>query len=239
MDEAGQYRGPQGGEMLDTLEALKEKMVLLCKVLQKQGMLDGYGHLSARLPGDRILSTPHMPPGKVALRDLIVIDLSGHKLEGFGEPNGETPMHTAIYRVRPDVQCILHYHPDEVVAVSVTTGIKVVANCGVHFYRGTPIYDSPLLIRNDELGDKVAATLADRNAVLLRGHGGTVVANDLDTLLRLGVDLVRTARIQIMAASLGAAKTHTEAECEQMGKGRERPDANRRFVDYYISELVG
>ena len=224
--------------MPDTVEFLKEKMVLCCKVLQKQGMLDGYGHLSARLPGDRILSTPHMPPGKVALRDLIVIDMVGQKLEGPGEPNGETPMHTSIYKARPDVQCILHYHPDELVAVSVTTGIKVVANCGVHFYRGAPIYDSPLLIRNRELGDKVAKTLGDRNAVLLRGHGGTVVANDLDTLMRLGIDLVRTAKIQIMAASLGAAKTHTQAECEQMAKGRERSNANRRFIDYYISEVV-
>jgi L-fuculose-phosphate aldolase len=147
-------------------------------------------------------------------------------------------MHTSIYRARPDVQCILHYHPDELVAASVTGGIKVVANCGVHFYRGTPIYDSPLLIRSHELGDKVAEILGDRNAVLLRGHGGTVVANDLDTLLRLGIDLVRTARIQIMAGSLGAAKTHTQAECEQMAGGRERPNANRRFIDYYISEVV-
>jgi len=222
--------------MLDNVEFLKEKMVLTCKVLQKQGVLDGYGHLSARLPGDRILSTPHMPPGKVALRDLIVIDMQEKKLEGAGEPNGETPMHTSIYKARPDVQCILHYHPDEVVAVSVANqGIKVVANCGVHFYRGTPIYDSPLLIRNHERGDQVAAALGDRNAVLLRGHGGTVVANDLDTLLRLGIDLVCSARIQIMTASLGPAKTHTQAECEEMIKGHNRPNTNRRYIDYYIS----
>jgi hypothetical protein len=36
--------------MLDAIEAVKEKMVLVCKVLQKQGMVDGYGHLTARLP---------------------------------------------------------------------------------------------------------------------------------------------------------------------------------------------
>ena len=225
--------------MVDPIEALKEKIVMACKVLQRQGLVDGYGHLTARLPDGRILSTPHMPPGKVALRDLIVIDAQGNKLEGFGEPNGETAMHTSIYKARPDVQCILHYHADEVVAISVAThGIKVVANCGVHFHRGTPIYDSPLLIRNHELGDKVAATLGDKNAVLLRGHGGTIVARDLDTLLRLGIDLARTARIQMMAASLGPVKTHTQEECEQMIKGHDRPNANRRYIDYYISEVV-
>jgi ribulose-5-phosphate 4-epimerase/fuculose-1-phosphate aldolase len=225
--------------MVDPIEAVKEKIVMACKVLQSQGLVDGYGHLTARLTDGRILSTPHMPPGKVALRDLIVIDAQGKKLEGFGEPNGETPMHTSIYKARPDVQCILHYHADEIVAISVASeGIKVVANCGVHFYRGTPIYDSPLLIRNHQLGDKVAATLGDKNAVLLRGHGGTVVANDLDTLLRLGIDLARTARIQMMATALGPVKTHTQEECEQMIKGHDRPNANRRYIDYYISEVV-
>jgi ribulose-5-phosphate 4-epimerase/fuculose-1-phosphate aldolase len=225
--------------MIDRIEALKEKMVLACKVLQKQRVLDGYGHLTARLEDGRILSTPHMPPGKVALRDLIVIDADGNKLEGAGEPNGETPMHTSIYKARTDVQCILHYHADELIAVAAgDQGIKVIANCGVHFYRGTPIYDSPLLIRTHQLGDKVAATLGDRNAVLLRGHGGTVVSKDLDTLLRLGLDLVRSARIQLMAAPLGTLKTHSQEECEQMIKGHDKPNANRRYIDYYISEVV-
>ncbi len=221
------------------IESLKEKMLMACKVLQHQGVLDGYGHLSARLADGRLLSTPHMPPGKVALRDLIIIDANGNKLEGQGEPNGETPMHTSIYKARDDVQCILHYHPDELIAVAASgQGIKVIANCGVHFYRGTPIYDSPLLIRSPQLGDKVAAALGDRNAVLLRGHGGTVVADDLDTLLRLGLDLVRSAKIQLMAAPLGPAKTHSQDECRQMIKGHERPNANRRYIDYYISEVV-
>jgi len=224
--------------MLDSLDALKEKMVLVCKALQKQCLLDGYGHVTARLSDGRILSTPHMPPGKVSLRDLIIIDGQGNKLEGAGEPNGETPMHTSIYKARPDVQCILHYHPDELIVVAASgQEIKVIANCGVHFYRGTPIYDSPLLIRNQTLGDKVAATLGDRTAVLLRGHGGTVVASDLDMLLRRGIDFVKSAQIQIMAAPLGAVKTHSKEECEQMAAGHERPGASRRHVDFYISEI--
>lgn len=224
--------------MLDAMDSLKDKIVMVCKALQKQRLLDGYGHVTARLADGRILSTPHMPPGKVSARDLIIIDEQGNKLEGAGEPNGETPMHTSIYKSRADVQCILHYHPDELVIVAASgQSIKVIANCGVDFYRGTPIYDSPLLIRNHQLGDKVAATLADRCAVLLRGHGGTVVASDLDTLLRRGIDFVRSAKIQIMAAPLGAVKTHSLEECEQMAAGRGQANASRRHVDFYFSEV--
>ena len=70
--------------MLDAVEAIKEKMVLVCKVLQKQRVIDGYGHLTVRLADGRILSTPHMPPGKVALRDLIVIDAAQRRSVTIG-----------------------------------------------------------------------------------------------------------------------------------------------------------
>ena len=225
--------------MIEPLDALKDKMVMVAKVLQHQGVIDGYGHITARLPDNRILSTPHMPPGKVAVRDLIILDADGKKLEGFGDPNGETAMHTSIYKARADVQCILHYHADEVIAVAATgQEIKVIANCGVQFYRGTPIYDSPVLIRNETLGDKVAQTLGDKVAVLLRGHGGTVVATNLDQLLRLGLDLVRSAKLQIMAAPLGPVKVHSKEECAAMVRNESRPDVHRRFIDYYVSEVV-
>ena len=225
--------------MLDPVAALKDKMVLVCKILQKQRLIDGYGHVTARLSDGNILSTPHMPPGKVAVRDLIVIDADGKKLQGFGDPNGETAMHTSIYKTRPDVQCILHYHADELVAVAASgQEIKVIANCAVPFHRGTPIYDSPVLIRDERLGNKVAETLGDKNAVLLRGHGGTVAAENLDQLLRWGIDLVRSARIQLMAAPLGAIKTHSAEECAQMSRNESRPEVHRRFLDYYVSELM-
>ena len=225
--------------MIEPLDALKDKMVMVAKVLQHQGVIDGYGHITARLPDNRILSTPHMPPGKVAVRDLIILDTDGKKLEGFGDPNGETAMHTSIYKARPDVQCILHYHADELVAVAATgQEIKVISNCGVQFHRGTPIYDSPVLIRNEQLGDKVAQVLGDKVAVLLRGHGGTVVAKSMDQLLRLGLDLVHAAKIQIMAAPLGPVKVHSREECEAMVRNESRPDVHRRFIDYYVSEVV-
>jgi ribulose-5-phosphate 4-epimerase/fuculose-1-phosphate aldolase len=212
---------------------------LVCKVLQQQRLLDGFGHVTLRLPDDRILSTPKMPPGKVSMRDFIILNQKGEKVEGLGNRNGETPMHTAIYRARPDVQCILHFHPEELIAVSVVGGgIKVVANCGVAFHRGTPTYDSPLLINTEALGEEVAQVLKDHNAFLLRGHGATVVAENLDELLRLGINLVKTARIQLMATTLGNPKVHTQEESKTILKTEDAGGVIRRFLDYYISEAM-
>ncbi len=224
---------------MSNVDFAKERVLLACKIFQSQGFLDGFGHVTLRLSEDRILSTPRMPPGKVSLRDFIILDTEGRKIEGEGEPNGETPMHTSIYKVRPDVNCILHYHPDELIAASVSgQGIQVVANCGAFFYEGTPIFDSPALIITRALGDQVAKTLGKRNAVLLRGHGATVVSGDLDELVRLGINLVKNARIQIMASVFGAPKTHTEVESSSIVEIETHMNALRRFLDYYISEVV-
>lgn len=224
---------------MENLQPLKEKILLVCKILDRQGLLDGFGHVTMRLSEDRILSTPKMPPGKVSMRDFIILNMKGEKLEGSGEPNGEVPMHTSIYKARLDVKCILHYHPDELIALSIAgQEVKVVANCGAFFYRGTPIFDSSALIRTEALGDQLARALGDRNVVLLRGHGATVVADDLDEILRLGISLVKTARIQIMASSLGTYRTHSEAECKAVVDVESGERGRRRFLDYYLSETL-
>ena len=224
---------------MDPVDLLKEKLLLACKIFQSQKLFDGFGHVTLRAAEDRILSTPKMPPGKVSMRDFIVLNMQGEKLEGFGEPNGETPMHTSIYRARPEVKCILHYHPDELIAASVVEqGVKVVANCGVFFHKGTPIFDSPSLIVTQALGDDLARVLGGHNSILLRGHGATVVSDDLDELVRLGINLVKNVRIQIMASVLGAPKAHSEAESRSIVELETQGNALRRFIDYYISETV-
>jgi hypothetical protein len=41
-----------------------------------------------------------------------------------------------------------------------------------------------------------------------------------------------------MAAPLGSVKTHSKEECEEMVKGHVQGNANRRFIDYYLSEVL-
>src|SRR5689334_24401312 len=97
--------------MHEDIEAVKEKMLMMCKVLQKQRVLDGYGHLTARLSDGRIVSTPHMPPGKIALRDLTIMNPAGPKPEAYADPNGEPPIHPPIKKPRPTARASFHYNP--------------------------------------------------------------------------------------------------------------------------------
>ena len=88
------------------------------------------------------------------------------------------------------------------------------------------------------LGDDLARVLGDHNSILLRGHGAMVVSDDLDELVRLGINLVKNVCIQIMASVLGAPKAHSEAESRLIVELETQGNALRRFIDYYVSEAV-
>ncbi len=64
---------------MDHVDLLKEKLLLACKIFQSQKLFDGFGHVTLRAAEDRILSTPKMPPGKVSMRDFIILNMKGEK----------------------------------------------------------------------------------------------------------------------------------------------------------------
>src|SRR4029079_3898845 len=81
------------------------------RFLYRRGFIEGFGHLSARLPdSDRfILARPSL--GLAATPEaVLVLYVAGRKLKEKGAPPGEYPIHLEILRARPDVGSVIHYH---------------------------------------------------------------------------------------------------------------------------------
>src|SRR5574342_290126 len=98
--------------MVGQITELRARLVEASRILEREELFDTFGHVSLRLPEtDQILITPSMAPGVVGPENLIVIDLRGKKLAGEGEPVLEHWIHTSIYRLRQDVQAVVHAHP--------------------------------------------------------------------------------------------------------------------------------
>src|SRR5829696_3557724 len=72
---------------------LKTQMVTGCAILSDQGLVEGFGHLSARLAGERILMTPRKALGLVSADELLTLDMDGNVLAGEGRPAVEVSMH--------------------------------------------------------------------------------------------------------------------------------------------------
>src|SRR5262245_26031162 len=81
------------------------------RFLYRRGFIEGFGHISVRLPGsDRYMVTRHSAAVDARPEDFLVCDLDGKQLEGAGMPPGENPIHSEILRARPDVNSVIHYH---------------------------------------------------------------------------------------------------------------------------------
>lgn len=161
--------------------AAKEELVKAWRFLYKRGFIEGFGHLSVRLPGtDRYLLTRHSLGPRAKPEDFLVMDLEGRKLAGDGDPPGEYPIHQEIYRARPDVGSVVHYHGMYSTAFT-TSGraLKPIHATATIFHEGIPLYPDPRLISTRQRGEALAKALGARRAVLLRAHGAAIAGHDL------------------------------------------------------------
>ena len=89
---------------------LRREIVSLGKMLHQRGFIAASdGNLSVRLDKKRILCTPTaMSKGAMRPSDMVVVDYEGCQLSGRRSVSSEIAMHCLIYRLRPDVQAVVH-----------------------------------------------------------------------------------------------------------------------------------
>jgi ribulose-5-phosphate 4-epimerase/fuculose-1-phosphate aldolase len=194
-------------------------------ILFDQGVVDGFGHVSVRHPvrPDQFLLSRSMAPGLVTAQDVLAFDLDGAPVEVGGPAVYlERFIHSEIYRKRPDVVSVVHSHSPAVVPFSAVPGTKlrpIFHMCGF-LGAGTPVFEirdfagpgSDLLISDARLGAALAQSLDQGPAVLMRGHGSTVVGTTLRQAVFRAVYTEVGARLQTEAMRLGPVTYLTEGE---------------------------
>ena len=92
--------------------ALRRDVALANRIIERFGLSNAFGHVSARIPGtDRFYISTRRSPGLAEESGLLVIDTDGKILAGEGTPNSEFWIHARIYAARPDVGSVVHAHP--------------------------------------------------------------------------------------------------------------------------------
>src|SRR5439155_23817219 len=60
------------------LQELKQKLIDGCHILDREGITDGFGHVSVRVPGtEAFLTIANVSPGCATLERLVMLDLNG------------------------------------------------------------------------------------------------------------------------------------------------------------------
>lgn len=197
-----------------------QTLIAAVHLLERYGVIDFNGHASVRLDDGRVLInsadsircalTPH---------DIVTLNADGSLDADQLRPPNELALHLAIYRARPDVNAVVHGHPEwSTLLTSAGQPYQVVFPQGA-VPGDVPLFDSPRSISNEETANAVADVLGQGKAALMKAHGCVTVAEDLLEAAVLAIYLEMNAERQVRCAPLGGAYVFTDAEVEGSRKG--------------------
>ena len=191
--------------MPDGIQQLNEDIIVAARILSREGLVQGFGHVSARIPdSDLFVITPRISLELVEANQLVVLNLQGEVLEAPASPSFETALHTAIFNARPEVNAITRIHARSANMFSVTdTPLEAVHNHGSFFSGGVPVHRTIDLISTRELGEDAAATLGDAAAVLLQGNGQVTVGRTIPEAVMMAIYLEEAAQVLYGAMQVG------------------------------------
>jgi len=188
-------------------EQIKNDICKVMKNLFSRGLVSALGgNVSARIPNSKeFWITPSgIYKGELVPDDLIKLDLDGNIVDGFGRPSIEWPIHAAIYRVRQDVNAVVHAHNPVTLGLALAgIGLKPITVEAVMVLRRIEIV--PFAFPGtDQLAKLVAekAALGTR-ALILQNHGIIAMGANLYEAEAVAETLEEVAMAQFVSMALG------------------------------------
>ena len=212
-------QGTAGSSMNVVLSTTATTGVLVqaSRILALKGIVDGFGHVSARHPenAEIFLISRSMAPALVTEEDIMTVAIDG-TVRGSDNrrPFLERFIHASIYAARSDVGAVVHSHSPAVIPFGVVKGapLRPVCHMAGFLPQQTPVFEirevagdaSDMLVRTPDVADALAQRLGPEPVILMRGHGSTTVGHDLREAVFRAIYLEVNARIQLEALRLGA-----------------------------------
>src|SRR5262249_36139784 len=131
----GDYGTDEAKEMIDaSYSTIKNDFITALRIIYREGLSDAFAHLSARSnDGNEMMFMPRKSPALVESDELFFVD--------FEKPVPQSSLHQAIYKARPDVKAVFHFHSPAVILLSVLgQTLRPMHNYSAIFYDGVPLY---------------------------------------------------------------------------------------------------
>lgn len=217
----GQIPQREGDDFMK-YEDIRRQVLTAIRQASAQGLIHGTsGNISVRdreagvaaiTPSGRPYDT--MEPG-----DIAIVTLDGEWVDGPYAPSSETPMHTAVYRARPDVGAVVHNHA--LFCTVMAMAVDELPPSTPPQAEFAPIRVVPFAVPGSRaLAASVAAALGtDGLAVLLRNHGSLCCGRDLPAAMTAAAYVEEAAQVAYYASALGRFTPLGEADiraCKEM-----------------------
>ncbi len=224
-----------------------KKLVIANRILAAEGVVDAYGHISVRNPGNpkRYFLACSRAPELVTVADIMEFEMDGTAVDAKGrKPYLERYIHGALYESRPEVNSVVHNHAREVVPFSVSkTTLRPIAHVCGRIGHHIPVWDirdkfgdTDLLVVNMEQGHDLARCVGNNVAALMRGHGAVATGPAIEETVLTAIYLMVNARMQMDAMRLGEVTYLSRGEIE---KTLTQPKVGTERAWEYLTSRVG
>jgi ribulose-5-phosphate 4-epimerase/fuculose-1-phosphate aldolase len=191
----------------------KQRLAGAFRLFAQYGFDEGVaGHITARDPQfpDHFWVNPFgMYFGHIRVSDLLLVNHKGEVVKGDKPVNAAAfAIHSQVHQARPDVVAAAHAHSTYGKTWSALGRLLDPLTqdaCG--FYEDHALFDDYTgVVLDTQEGQRIAATLGDRKAVILRNHGLLTVGHSVDEAAWWFITMDRSCQVQLMAEAAGTPK---------------------------------
>jgi len=198
-------------DMQPHIEQATDELLKCCQILV-QHKLDScpFGNVSIRIAKTEMYV--QNPVGihfkNLTKADVLVVNADGKVVSGKHQPHPGEFIHREIYRIRPDVNAIVHTHSHTTVILSLLQCfIEPLTQIGASFHNDQALYagfTGP--VRTSDEGKEMAHRLGDKSLLIAKNHGVFAAGQNIQSACWDFVLADQAARIHLDAAALGIHK---------------------------------
>jgi ribulose-5-phosphate 4-epimerase/fuculose-1-phosphate aldolase len=199
----------------DSDSSRTHELVTANHILADQGILDGFGHVSFRSvknPSHYFMAWARAP-GAIEADDIMEFDENSNPIDPKGrKPYSERFIHGEVYRLRGDVQAIVHSHSRTIIPFSVSdVPLRPVSHMAGFLPQRVSVFeirdaagaDNQMLVNSQAMGAALAKAMGLDSVILIRGHGDVVTGQSIRLAVMHAIYTEFNAQIEMEALRLG------------------------------------
>lgn len=190
------------GSLGEPIDSTQVRVRMAARALGRNDLGHAFGHVSARLDADSFLVCAPKPMGLIRADDAgTVVPVDGPLPDGV---LGEVRCHQQIYKRRPDVNGIARTFLRDVMTLSTFRRTpKPRIGFATYFAPCPPLWDDPLLLRDDAAAGEFADTLGDARAIVMRGNGCVLTGSTVEEAIVMAFFLEEAAKTELAVMASG------------------------------------
>jgi L-fuculose-phosphate aldolase len=183
-----------------SIERAKELVIIAGKMLAKSGLIARtWGNISARISDDKFVVTPSgLAYETLTPEQIVLVNIEDCSYEGNIKPSSEKGIHADTYRLRPDVNFIIHTHQVMASVLSIE-GKDIEVHTGKYrriLGETVPCAEYGMSTTNKlrKRVSEIVSNYPESNALLMKYHGTICMGGSLEHSFEIAMTLEKMAQ---------------------------------------------